>query len=125
MSGFILIDNYDGDLSRVTQVSVDEAASTTGANNVQFIDVRRPAEFDAGHPPGSVNIPLNKLADRVGEIDPTIPAFVICQGGYRSSIGTGILENAGVRSIYNVTGGTTAWVAAGLRTSSEPAETEL
>jgi hydroxyacylglutathione hydrolase len=118
VTGYILIDDYKSEAEQLEQVSVDQAAERTRQGGVQFIDVRRPMEFTAAHPPGAVNIPLNKLADRVGEIDPAIPTFVICQGGYRSSIGTGILENAGVRSIYNVTGGAAAWVAAGLETVS-------
>jgi rhodanese-related sulfurtransferase len=41
---------------------------------------------------------------------------VICQGGYRSSAATSILENAGFKDLYNITGGTAAWIAAGLAT---------
>jgi rhodanese-related sulfurtransferase len=44
---------------------------------------------------------------------------VICQGGYRSSLGTSILENAGFKEIYNVVGGTAAWINAGLETEAE------
>ena len=83
---------------------------------LQFIDVRRVAEHNAGHAVRSFNIPLDKLAVDFEKFDPQTPTYVICQGGYRSSIGTSILENAGFKTIYNVTGGTAAWIDAGLET---------
>ena len=88
---------------------------------LQFVDVRRVAEHNAGHAVRTINIPLDKLADDFGKLDPESPTYVICQGGYRSSIGTSILENAGFKSIYNVTGGTAAWVNAGLETEASAA----
>jgi rhodanese-related sulfurtransferase len=63
-----------------------------------------------------VNIPLDKLPKDFESLDPGAPTYVLCQSGYRSSLGTSILENAGFDNIYNITGGTTAWVSAGLET---------
>ena len=88
----------------------------SSGKNLQFVDVRRPAEHANGHAVRTLNIPLNKLATDFDKLDPNIPTYVICQGGYRSSIGTSILENAGFKKIYNVTGGTSAWIEAGLDT---------
>jgi len=85
---------------------------------IQFVDVRRPAEHTGGHAPETVNISLDKLTRELDRLDPDVPTYVICQSGYRSSIGTGILENAGFKSVSNVTGGTTAWIAAGLETEA-------
>jgi hydroxyacylglutathione hydrolase len=65
-----------------------------------------------------VNISLDKLADGLEQLDPAEPTYVICQGGYRSSIGTSILENAGFDKLFNVTGGTAAWINAELPTDS-------
>ncbi|HVE70179.1 MAG TPA: MBL fold metallo-hydrolase [Thermoanaerobaculia bacterium] len=82
---------------------------------LQLVDVRRDGEYRSGRAPRAVNVPLHELPQRTGELDPSRPMAVICAGGYRSSIGTSILERAGFTSLYNVTGGTTAWVAAGLQ----------
>jgi rhodanese-related sulfurtransferase len=41
---------------------------------------------------------------------------VICQGGYRSSAATSILEGKGFKKLYNISGGTAAWIKAGLET---------
>ena len=117
VNGFILIDDYEGDKKAVEQVSVEnvnELAQT--GKYLQFVDVRRAAEHNSGHAVRTVNIPLDKLAVDFEKLDPHLPTYVICQSGYRSSIGTSILENAGFGKIYNVTGGTGAWVEAGLET---------
>ncbi len=58
---------------------------------------------------GAASIELDHL-------NPELPTYGLCQGGYRSSLGTSILENAGFKEIYNVTGGTKAWMDAGLDT---------
>ena len=87
-------------------------------DSVQFIDVRRSAEYASAHAPHAINLPLDKLPKEVDQLDPEKPTYVICQGGYRSSLGTSILENAGFKAIYNVTGGTAAWINAGLETEA-------
>ena len=113
--GFILIGDYDGERKTVEQVSADEINELTQTEKyLQFVDVRRVAEHNAGHASRTINIPLDKLAADFDHLDPAVPTYVICQGGYRSSAGTSILENAGFRKLYNVTGGTAAWIAAGL-----------
>ena len=117
--GYILIHNYEGEMKSVEQLPVEEVnelAKTT--NGFQFVDVRRAGEHAGGHAQRAVNIPLDKLAADFDKLDPNAPTYVICQGGYRSSIGTSILENAGFKTIYNVTGGTAAWINAGLATET-------
>ena len=79
-------------------------------------DVRRVAEYSAAHAIGAVNMPLDKLSNEIERLDPEKQTYVICQSGYRSSLATSILENAGFRDLYNVSGGTAAWIAAGLKT---------
>ncbi len=117
VSGFTLIDKYEGEKKKIEQVSVGEVSGLTQTEKyLQFVDVRRSAEHANGHAVRTVNIPLDKLAGDFERLDPAVPTYVICQGGYRSSLGTSILENAGFRKIYNVTGGTAAWQAAGLET---------
>jgi len=119
VDGFILYDDYAGNTKTIEQLSVTAVSERTGSTKeLQFLDVRRQAEFANAHAPGTLNIPLDKLPDEFEKLDPDIPTYVICQGGYRSSLATSILENAGFREIYNVTGGTAAWIAAELPTES-------
>jgi rhodanese-related sulfurtransferase len=115
--GFILIDQYTGEKKTTEQVSVDDVHALIRAGlNPQIVDVRRPAEYANGHIAGVVNIPLDTLPRDFEKLDPSVPIYVLCRSGYRSSLGTSILENAGFDKIYNITGGTTAWTEAGLET---------
>ncbi len=113
VKGFILINDYKSVKKKVGQVSVEHAKDEIKEADIQFLDVRRPGEHSAGHAPNTINIPLDALAKDIGKLDPEKPTFVICQSGYRSSIGTSILENAGFKEVSNVTGGTKAWMDAG------------
>ncbi len=126
VEGFILIGDYQGKMKAVEQMSVQDVDTLLSSNeNVQLVDVRRVAEYNACGLSKSVNIPLDKLAAEFDTLDPSIPTYVICQGGYRSSLGTSILENAGFGKIVNITGGMTAWQAAGLETETAAAACPL
>ena len=87
---------------------------------LQFVDVRRPAEYANGHAVRTISIPLDRLSREIDQLDPNVPTYVICQSGYRSSLGASILENAGFQKVYNVTGGTSAWADADLPTEVSP-----
>ena len=115
VKGYLLIANYTGERKIIEQLPVWEVSERID-ERMQFIDVRRPAEHANGHAPGTLNIPLNELSREIGRLDPDRPTYVICQTGYRSSTGTSMLENAGIREVYNVSGGTTAWALADLET---------
>lgn len=120
VSGYLLFENFEGDQKAVEQVSVSEANDyVSSGRNAQFVDVRRSAEYESGHAAGAESHPLDKLALELDALDPAAPTYVICQGGYRSSAATSILENAGFSELYNVTGGTAAWIEAGLPLSNK------
>ena len=116
VKGFILLADYTGKKAKVEQVSVEQAKEATAHEYVQFVDVRRVAEHAAGHAVRTLNLPLETLSREIDRLDPAKPTYVICQSGYRSSVSTSILENAGFKEIYNVTGGTKAWTEAGQET---------
>ena len=120
VSGYILMKDFDGELKTVEQVSVEQVNEKL-SDGIQFIDVRRAPERANGHALKTRSMPLNSLTKEIDQLDPDKPTYVICQSGYRSSLGTSLLENAGFKEIYNVTGGTKAWMDAGLET--EMAET--
>lgn len=115
VKGFTLIGEYKGETKTVEQIEVGKVKEIL-SNEVQFVDVRRPAEHANGHAIQTINLPLDKLSKELDKLNPTKPTYVICQSGYRSSLATSILENAGFEKVYNVTGGTKAWMDAGLDT---------
>jgi hydroxyacylglutathione hydrolase len=61
-----------------------------------------------------VHVPLGYLADRATELPRERPIVVQCQSGARSSIAASVLERLGVTNVMNLSGGMSAWVAAGL-----------
>ncbi|HSO73295.1 MAG TPA: rhodanese-like domain-containing protein, partial [Blastocatellia bacterium] len=100
----------------IAQMPVDELHSrlSEGAD-LQLVDVRRPGEYKSGHAPGAVNLTLAHLDEEASKLDASRPTAVICQSGYRSSAATGILARRGFKEVFNVVGGTSAWVNAGYK----------
>ena len=81
-----------------------------------LIDVRTEDEWGAKRIDGSLNIPLNRLAERLGEVPSGRPVVVHCAGGYRSSIAASLLARHHAGSVADLAGGVAAWEAAGLGT---------
>jgi len=78
-----------------------------------FLDVRRQEEWSGGHIPGSVVIPLDELAGRLGELPEGRDIVVVCVSGVRSAEGARILAAAGFSPVSSLSGGLKAWDAAG------------
>ena len=116
VEGFMLMPDWTFETASVKQISVEEMNERLSKDeNLQFIDVRRAGEYDGGHAPQTVNLTLSDLENLSAKLDAARPTYVICQGGYRSSAGTSILERKGFKKIYNISGGTSAWIKAGIR----------
>jgi glyoxylase-like metal-dependent hydrolase (beta-lactamase superfamily II)/rhodanese-related sulfurtransferase len=104
------------EVDEVPQISVSELRKLLDTQeNLQLIDVRRPAEYNGGHAPRAVTAPLAKFRDTLPSMDlnPDGPSAIICAGGYRSSAATSIAQQLGFKNLLNVTGGTKAWIDAG------------
>lgn len=87
-------------------------------DDVRILDVRTASEFDGelGHLAGAQLIPLDELRARVGEVKADKPVVVVCQTGRRSTMGTVILEAAGIEQVANLAGGMVTWRNLGLPT---------
>jgi rhodanese-related sulfurtransferase len=73
------------------------------------VDVRTAVEFATGHLPGAVNIPLDQLGARAGELrSEQRPVVVYCASGTRSSQAKRILARAGVAEVHDL-GGMGRW----------------
>ncbi|MFH1981672.1 MAG: thioredoxin domain-containing protein [Pseudomonadota bacterium] len=98
-----------------TEVSAAEARQLISAENPFILDVRTPMEFKSGYIPGAVLIPVQQLADRIGEIasqrDRKI--LIYCRSGNRSTVAAEILHRAGFRAVWNLRHGILEWQAAG------------
>ncbi len=65
------------------------------AGGAVFVDVRTPAEHAAGSRPGSLNIPLDELERRAGELDKSRTIVLCCASGARSGVAASILKRKG------------------------------
>lgn len=98
-------------INQLSATAVQNDALKPGA---QFIDVRTPEEFVAGHAEGAVNIPLDKLESEYSKLNKNQPVYLICQTGRRSQKAAEQLAQKGFRQLINIEGGTSAWTASGL-----------
>lgn len=73
-------------------------------NNVTLLDVRTEKEYAAGAIQGSIHIPLDKLRNRLTELDKSKPIYINCKSGQRSYIACRILEQHGF-TCSNLSGG--------------------
>jgi hydroxyacylglutathione hydrolase len=100
-------------LARTEQIAVDELRERLREDSaLQLVDVRRPGEWQTGHIPGAISMPLHQLAQLAEALDRERPVAAICAGGYRSSIATSVLERLGFLKVTNVVGGMAAWTGA-------------
>lgn len=100
----------------VPETDVHTTAAGQGAGAF-VLDVRQPDEYHEVHARGAVLIPLAEVPERVDEIPSAGVVHVICRSGVRSAKAAAHLRSLGIDA-RNVTGGTLAWVDAGLPTSS-------
>ncbi|MNC23317.1 Thiosulfate sulfurtransferase PspE precursor [compost metagenome] len=96
-----------------------DAASTL------LVDVRTGLEYSAGSIPGSINIPLDELRERLAELDPGKEIWVYCQVGLRGYTASRILQQLGYR-VRNLTGGYKIWLMWEFRPGSmNPADSPM
>jgi len=90
----------------------DLKRSDLSRGTFQVLDVRRAAELEQEHLAIVTHIPLEELAKRLPEIDPSQAWLVLCAGGYRSLIAVSLLKKAGFEKVSSLSGGMAAIKAA-------------
>jgi len=98
----------------ISEISPEAALPAIEAAYSQFVDVRTPEEYAAGHAYRARNIPLDTLAENLDKIEKNEPVYLICRTDNRSRQAAKILADAGFSQAIVVTGGTNAWQAAQL-----------
>ncbi|AET69049.1 NAD(FAD)-dependent dehydrogenase [Desulfosporosinus orientis DSM 765] len=88
---------------RVDILSVEEFVNYDRSNSV-LVDVRTETEFNNGHIEGALNIPVDSLRARLGELDPDKEIIEYCQIGLRGYVASRILTQHGYK-VKNITGG--------------------
>jgi len=74
-----------------------------------LIDVRQDWEWDGGHLPGALHIPLGDLASRCEQLPEDVPLIIYCHHGGRSLRACELLNDFGFAMVKNLEGGIDAW----------------
>ena len=101
MAGYMMENLLTG---KVKQFRLDELAALPRDGSVTLLDTRTTGEYSRGHADGFINLPLDELRDRLSELDPAKPVYVMCQSGLRSYLACRILTQHGF-TCYNFAGG--------------------
>ena len=101
MAGFMIENLSNGTLR---QSFWDEIDQLPRDGSVTLLDTRTVEEYAKWHIDGFINIPLDELRERIGELDPQKPVYIICQSGLRSYLACRILSQKGF-ACYNFSGG--------------------
>ncbi|MFX1337523.1 MAG: FAD-dependent oxidoreductase [Promethearchaeota archaeon] len=101
MAGFVAANFLKGDMPIWHWHDVDKLKN----NGVVLLDVRTIEEHEARAIEGSINIPIEDLRDRLGELPKNKPIYTYCEVGYRSYLATRLLLQQGFKEVYDLTGG--------------------
>ena len=89
--------------------SVPAAEMSDGDSGRTVIDVRSEAEWNEGHVPGAVHVPLTEIGARLPELRERAPLVFYCQTGARSAAAASLARAAAVRDVATADGGFEAW----------------
>ncbi len=93
--------------SSSTRVPPDEAKALV-RSGARLVDVRTPEEFAAGHLEGAINVPVDDLEARQGELGREAALVLYCRSGARSARAQAMLKKAGFEKVYDL-GGMSNW----------------
>lgn len=82
---------------------------------VLVVDVRSPEEFAAGHVPGAINLPVDRLSGDEPQLRDwkQKPVVLYCRSGRRSAMAATALEKAGFTRLEHLSGDMQGWEGSG------------
>ena len=83
-------------------------------DDVMYLDVREPNEWNLGHVPGAVHLPRGTLETKVEQLVPRDRKVVIyCAGGNRSALAADTMQQMGYTDVASMSGGWREWIGSG------------
>lgn len=95
--------------SKVNRISANEAKRLLEKSDIILIDVRQPEEYESGHIPGAVLIPLPELPDKLAELSTEKEIVTYCRLGRRSLAAAQLIADERDSEVYTIDGGIMAW----------------
>ena len=80
-----------------------------GKKGMVLLDVRTNKEYEGGHIPGSIHVPLSDIGDKIKKLKKDKELVVYCQSGNRSIWAIKRLMGMGYKNLTNLKGGYSAW----------------
>ena len=99
-------------VNEISASSLLEMSASITSGSIRLVDVREEHEFNAGHIPGAISVPLSVLVERIEELRGDSPLYLVCQVGGRSMRACEYAQSLGIEAT-NIGGGTTGWIDAG------------
>jgi len=108
--------NQKGEAAALAMISAKEALSAAEKNpNVKLLDVRTAMEFSQVHIRDSINVPIDMLSAKAGDLSKSGQnLIVLCRTGNRSPMAADMLMQSGLHGIQVMRGGITQWQKEGL-----------
>ncbi len=109
---FLLIqDLIENTFNKFESLSPILAVTRMNGGDVAVVDVRDPHEFVKGHIEDAQNIPLGKLEEQIGTLEPykSKEVLIVCQSGTRTSAACKTLSKAGFEKLFTLQGGMQSW----------------
>ena len=100
-------------LSTERVLSPERVAELIERGEAQVVDVRAPAEHEAGHIAGASHLPLESLTQDAAQLDRSRPVVLYCRAGERSAVAAEAFAASGWDA-QSMAGGLLAWVERGL-----------
>jgi len=98
------------------RIDVDEAKRLIEEGKIRLVDVRDQDEWNSGHIPQATHIPLPQIVNSPetslqGDLEQ--PQVFVCAAGQRSAVACEVAAMLGYKELYNLEGGTIAWIKSG------------
>ncbi len=97
---------------QVQSIDIERVKKEVIGKDVQWVDVRTPAEFNAGHIDDAINIDISNsktFTEKFEKLDKSKPVYIYCQVGGRSKQAAMKLKEMGFKSIFDYSGGYGEW----------------
>lgn len=107
---------YGSLLSGISQLEPGDVVRMMNRDHAAVVDIRLPADFEAGHILNAINIPQGELGEKQKELGKyqQKPLVVYCENGSTSTQAIRLLKAGGFEKVYGLNGGLAAWRNAAL-----------
>lgn len=96
-------------IETISTNELEEKLKNQDADNMVFVDVREPYEYEAGYIEGMVNMPLSTLDTEYKKLPKDAEIILLCRSGKRSLQAAQLLETKGYSNLVSVDGGIQQW----------------